>query len=193
MGKVPRRATLCSAATFIAAGCLSTPTENPESDTRPTTEHTEQNPTASATATGPVERGLEFRNEFQTEQTVSLKIVEYQSGFPEDGRDSNIESVTATPAADERVVRYDSELTIDADGRQAVSDVFTLADTPTEVLPLFSKRGRSRTGVHLHYQERGGIQLPVNNARWGAECPNRNTVMLYSHSDRTAVSHQLSW
>jgi len=61
---------------------------------------------------------------------VSLKIVEYQSGFPEDGRDSNIESVTATPAADERVVRYDSELTIDADGRQAVSDVFTLADSP---------------------------------------------------------------
>ena len=118
---VPRRAILGSAATVIAAGCLSTPSEN--TDTAP-------RPTKSPTATGPVERSLVIRNEFETEQAVSLRVIEYQSGFPEDGGDSGIQSVTATPMPDERVERYDSKLTINADGRKTVRDVFTLADSP---------------------------------------------------------------
>lgn len=121
MKMVPRRAILSSASTVIAAGCISAPTENTEPASRPT---------VSPTATGPVERSLVIRNEFETEQTVSLRIIEYRSGFPEDGWDGGIQSVTATPAADERVERYDSELTIDADGRETVRDVFTLADSP---------------------------------------------------------------
>jgi len=121
MKTVPRRAILSSAAALVTAGCLSDSTENTESTPRPT---------RSATSTGPVERGLTIRNTFETAQTVSLRILEYSSGFPEDGQDGEIESVTATPGADERVVRYDSELSIDAGEQESVRDVFTLADSP---------------------------------------------------------------